>query len=615
MPNFAKTDRYQSCKPFTRWWWFSGPIERNDVTFQLEWLKQSGFGGVEIAWVYPQPGSAAGPKWLSSEWSEIVAFAKREADRLGLGCDFTFGTLWPFGGSIVPEEDASRVFGGFSEQRLNWTWEKEPGLILNHLDRKALGRYCEKMGTALKKALEGSISGLFCDSWEVEAERLWTEGFDEAFKSHFEYAIEKYITNIDEHPDVRYDYRKLIAKFVLDEFYRPFDMVAKSLGGFARVQCHGAPTDLLAAYASVDVPETEAILFPPTFAKIAASAAALAGKPIVSCETFTCLYGWKPRPGPAPHIKREQVADMKLLANSLFANGVNQIFWHGMPYNPKDGSNEFYATVHVGPDSGFADEIPSFNHYMRNICSIMRRGKPYSDVAVLLPVEDAWMAEERTGEGHPPDAKYVGDFRYEVTPDEIGGSHPLWVSGYFLKDAKFTDRFLQIGDMSFRALYVNSKWLDETVLDDLLRLALAGLPTCLKQMPRQPGKMKSESYGGKLAKLIDLPNVSGDFGKLRIGEPLLKGNRIPEYWSRVDGESLIFFFANPKSKGLKYPMSYGQSFCEETIQIPIEINSGARREKVELVFEPYQSVLFEIGPEGSIRFHDIKFMPKTPITE
>src|SRR5207248_1938514 len=89
----------------------------------------------------------------------------------------------------------------------------------------------------------------------------------------------------------------------------------------------------------------------PTFSRIPASAAALAGKPVVSCETFTCVYGFV-APGniePLRYWRREQVADLKLLADALFAQGVNQILWHGMPFNGPGGRNEFYASVHVGP--------------------------------------------------------------------------------------------------------------------------------------------------------------------------------------------------------------------------------------------------------------------------
>src|SRR5262245_49191331 len=36
-----------SSKPYTRWWWLSGPFRREDIRDQLEWLRANGFGGVE----------------------------------------------------------------------------------------------------------------------------------------------------------------------------------------------------------------------------------------------------------------------------------------------------------------------------------------------------------------------------------------------------------------------------------------------------------------------------------------------------------------------------------------------------------------------------------------
>ena len=271
---------YPNARPYTRWWWFSGPIREEDVRAQLDWLKANGFGGVEIAWIYPLPGSEPGPGWLSGEWSRTVAYAKGYAQKIGLGCDFTFGTLWPFGGSIVEERDASRTFQGLSPQRLGRSWEERdspPGFILNHLDRGALERYAKKMGSGLSEALKEAPSALFCDSWEVEPEGLWTGGFDEAFLRRFGYDLLPYMASLDDHPDVRYDYRALLSEFVLNEFYVPYTEECHRLGALSRVQCHGAPTDLLAAYAAADVPESEAILFDPHFSQFAASAAALSG--------------------------------------------------------------------------------------------------------------------------------------------------------------------------------------------------------------------------------------------------------------------------------------------------------------------------------------------------
>jgi len=99
------------------------------------------------------------------------------------------------------------------------------------------------------------------------------------------------------------------------------------------------------ARARVDVPETEALLFEPPFARIVASAAALSAKRDVTSETFTCAYGF-----PRVHHKEEQTVDLKLIADAVFAIGVNQLFWHGTPFDSGDGAhdNEFYASVHVG---------------------------------------------------------------------------------------------------------------------------------------------------------------------------------------------------------------------------------------------------------------------------
>jgi hypothetical protein len=86
-------------KPYTRWWWLAGPFRREDIRFQLEWLRSEGFGGVELAWLRPSWMGDADPEieWLGPEWSDLVALTKQEAERLGLGCDFTFGSCWPFG--------------------------------------------------------------------------------------------------------------------------------------------------------------------------------------------------------------------------------------------------------------------------------------------------------------------------------------------------------------------------------------------------------------------------------------------------------------------------------------------------------------------------------------
>jgi hypothetical protein len=612
------TSFYPDARPFTRWWWFSGPRTEKEVEDQLDWLRASGFGGVEIAWVYPLPGSLPGPRWLSPRWSERVARTKRACVARGLGCDFTFGTLWPFGGSIVEERDAAKTFSGLSAQRLRKSWEEpwtSEAYVLDHLDRGALARYADRMGEALKPAMGGGPSALFCDSWEVAVEGLSTRGFLPTFQRTFGYELGPRVADLSNLPDVRYDYRKLLSHVVLEEFYRPFTETAGKLGGFSRVQCHGAPVDLLAAYAAVDVPESEALLFDPPFSLLAASAAAMAGKEVVSAETFTCLYGWEPYPGPGPYHRREQAADLKLLVDAMLASGVNFVVWHGMPFQSQGNPSRFYATVHVGPDAAFAGELPGFNAYLARVSGLLRRGRTVTGLGVYLPLEDAWMKGELPAGQRRPSARYHWELQHERLPQETAGFRPLWVSLSFLEKARFHGGAIQCGDAVFPALYVDVEWLDEEGLDALLALARAGGRVVLRREPSQPGHVKSDGYAGKVAELASLPNVRphlGDFPSLR---PLVEGEDLPEFFVRQAGGEAFVFFAHPMTRDVRYPMPYGQALCTGPREQECTLRLFGREFPLHLVFPPYQSLLFRVTEAGEVEEMDIRYVPPEPGTE
>jgi hypothetical protein len=654
---------YPDSRPWTRWWWFNVELRDEDIKSQLDWVKANGFGGVELAFIYPLPGQKRGPDFLSHEWSQKVAYAKRCCESLGLGCDFTFGTLWPFGGTFVSEADASQRFDGPSPQRLGRSWElPEEGRILNHLDRQAFGRYADKMAGALLEAMKGSRSALFCDSFEVETEGLWTQGFDAAFSQRYGYDVLPFMPKLDEHDDVRYDYRKLIAEYVLDGFYEPFTEFSHEVNSVTRVQCHGAPCDLLAVYAAADVPESEAILFDPEYARIPASAAVLSGKPVVSAEAFTCLYGWNPYPGPGPHQGEEQVADLKLLADALFANGVNHVFWHGMPYQPQTTSpkpqargaqaqaqagqgqadsrqltansrsaeavgrklkavSSFYASVHVGPDSAFAAELPEFNGYMERVCAAMKLGRPYTDVAVYLPLEDQWMKGELPQEQQKPSAKYHWEMHYLRPPSELQGRQPLWVSAPFLEQASFEDGVLSAGDARFGLLYVDCQWLDSDGIAQVSRLAKAGLPVCLKRIPKRPGravdKRAAKEFQQTLDVLTRLNNVSSDLGNLTQELPLVSGCDAPDFWCRVVDDELLFFFGHPASRGLTYPLEYGRAALAQQTRRDLKLNLGGGTLSFDLPiqFGPGESLLLRVSRTGRVERLELGYVAPPPVTD
>lgn len=608
---------YESGKPYTRWWWFASEPDTMDIKYQLEWLKEQGFGGVEIAWIYPMHGDSTVRRvgWLSPEWSDVVAYTKKTADALGLGCDYTYGTLWPFSEVGLPDEDGTRgYYDSISPINRTLTWEHpKKARILNHLDKHAFNRYAAKMNKGLQKAYKGSKSGVFVDSWEVETRHMWTAGFGEKFKERFGYAIEPYMDKLYEagNEDVYYDYMSLISDYVLYEFYQSFTENANQQGAFSRSQCGGAPADLLTAFMLVDVPETEAILYEPNYGRIPASAAALAGKPIVSSETFTCLYGWKPWGGKGPYQEQEQIADMRLIADALFANGVNQIIWHGMPYNKKgDQSNYFYASVHVGPEAFFKEQLKDFNQYMTTVSNYMKKGNVYSDVALYLPLEDSWMGVEYPDSLQMPWVWGEYELRYVWAPDYLKGYQPLWVNNKVLTEGRLENKRLHYGEQSFSTLVVDVEYLDLAALKQVCRLAENGLPILLARQPKQPGKNKSSEYNELLKRLATFSNVSSDPKQALNQPPLVTGNDLPEFWCRQDGEELYIFFATPAAKHLKYPLRYKQAFEDQGAVREITIQTPAGPKPYTLNFAPNQSVLLKVKADGSIENVDIHFVAK-----
>ena len=622
-PDLSRSKFYSDSRPWTRWWWFASEIKKEDISDNLIWLKKNGFGGVEIAWVYPLNrmkkdtlNYTPRQKWLSPEWSERVAFAKSCADSLGLGCDFTFGSLWPFGDTQVPFEEATRNMvnpAWRQEIAASWDYPKK-GYVLDHLSKRSFLHYAQRTGDALKPALKGGLSGLFCDSWEVETKQLTTNGFNELFKKRFGYSItgfaDSLYSNHKSYPSIRYDYMKLVSDCVIDSFYKPFTQKSHDLGAYSRVQCAGAPCDLISAYSAVDIPESEALLYEPAYANIVASAAALSGKSVITSETFTCLYGW-----PRDHHSEEQTADLKLLADALFANGVNRIIWHGKPLNPAGlDTVKFYASVHVGKSGAMAPELPAFNNYLAKVAGYMKNGVTYSKVAAYLPTEDSWVAGELPAEKQLIWSWGEYEQRSAYLPKELKAWHPMWINGEFLQKASFRNGQLIVGDLTFSAFYADVKFMDLNTLKRLAYLAKAGLPVCLKQLPAEPGFHTNPSeYKLLLDELGHLKNVKNSWQQMSQIQPLVTGTAQSDFWCRETTEGLTLFFANPRSQGLTFPMGYGQSLNNKTEILQIKISYHGKTVPYTLLFHPYQSILLKVSKSGIISNETIEFIPKTPV--
>lgn len=603
----AGPSRYPEAKPLTRWWWFADIIEKEDIADQLRWLDRNGFGGVEIAWVYPlnrMEGDTINrtprTEWLSEEWTAMVQYTKSLADSLGLAVDFTFGSLWPFGDLQVPPELSTRVFGEPEfRQWIRASWDyPEQGLVLDHLNREAFESYAARMGSALEPAMRtGAPSGIFVDSWEVDTRGIWTKTFAKTFEQTFGYDITPFMEQdiLSEGLEgPRYDYMKHVSELIITNFFEPFTETAHQLGGFSRGQASGSPTDILKAYGSLDVPESEAMLYEPIFTRIVSSAAALYNKPVVTAETFTCLYGW-----PREHLREEQVEDLKLVADALFAHGLNQVVWHGMPYNPAGSDSvSFYASVHVGKAGKLQPHIQRFNAYLTAVSQTMRRGRPHTDAAIYLPLEDAWIAGEMPEEIQYPWAWGEYELRYLDIPEELRGRQPLWVNQDVLSQMEVVDgRMISPNGLSFNSLFVDVHYLDKHSLSTIVHLAELGLPVILPTEPRQAGHIPDPEYAEMVEKLGRLA-FTGDLESL--GPPLVAGDSLPYFWSRTEGSDQYIFFAHPEARNFVYPVRIGQWQDARPIEQVVQIHTGNRAVPYTLRFEQAGSVLLKVSADGRI---------------
>lgn len=620
-----------SSKPITRWWWFATEIKEQDIKHQLDWIKEMNFGGVEICWLFPlhryqqmyaekfnrfYPIDTSAQEWLSLEWSEMVTYTKMYADSIGLSCDFTFGSGWQIAATYIDKAHSTQIYGdSIFRQPLTYAWTyPDTQWVINHLDKNAFDLYAGPFVNGIKEALKGSKSALFTDSWEIKLNakhKLWTPGFEKSFLKEFGYDIIPFLeAGLDSFPDVRYDYMLHVDAYATNGYYIPFANKCKELGAWSRVQCLGAPTDVMTTYSYADIPETEAMLNNPRYARIVSSSACLASKRIVSSETFTCMYGF-----PGTYLRQEQTADVKMIADAMFAQGVNQLIYHGTPYN-KIGSDtiEFFGTTYFGPNGSLTPELPALNSYVEKVSNYLRKGETYTDVAVYIPYEDGVMKG-----AYPPERQRVwvwGEYelRYVYPPVETEGYHPLWVNRHFLEQAQFKNNKLVVGDAKFSTLYVDVDYMDIRALKKVLEFAKQGLPVCLKEFPKQPGFTKSPEYEKMLQELSALKNVSEDFQKIISHPPLIQGNNLPEYWCRVEEDGTHFLYlAQPLSKDLQYPVYSGQSLMKESTFRVLTLHVNGKTIQQEFEFKPYQSLMLKISPRGKLEFMDINFIPKDPL--
>jgi hypothetical protein len=126
-----------SARPLTRWWWFGGAVTSQEITRELELMREAGLRGVELQPVYPLEADDPDrgirhTRFFTKEYFDLLRHAAKEAHRLGLQFDLTLGSGWPFGGPFIPPALGARRLRVLSQDAAGgseFTWNLAPQMV------------------------------------------------------------------------------------------------------------------------------------------------------------------------------------------------------------------------------------------------------------------------------------------------------------------------------------------------------------------------------------------------------------------------------------------------------------------------------------------------------
>ena len=435
-----------------RWWWFGPSVDQHELSRELTAMAQAGFGGVEVAYVYPLgPATTA---FMSDDFLSDLRFAADRAYELGLRFDLTLGSGWSFGGPHITDDLAAR--------RLHWErHEITPGpldvpvmsqwpgdelvaayvgagsiqeqpeshqavKIINgmikipdgHGTRQVLLAYARRTGQNVKRAAVGS-EGPVLDHYSAAAteahlrwagDRMLDAVPAELVGSVFCDSLEVY--DADWTPALPEEFARRRGYPLLPVLYR------LAIDGPDAIQVRA------------DYHHTLAELYQGNFVAVVQRWAAGRGVSFriqsygtppatVSSYRFADMFegeGWRWKnitqtrwASSAGHLYGKDVIsaeiwtwvhspsfratplDLKGEAHEHLLNGINQLIGHGWPYSPAEAPGLgwfFYAAGAIDDRNPWWPAMSPLNSYLSRLSWLLRQGEPVADVAIYVPNED-----------------------------------------------------------------------------------------------------------------------------------------------------------------------------------------------------------------------------------
>lgn len=317
----------------------------------------------------------------------------------------------------APNKNTYRIIAVYCSRTRQQVKRAAPGgegYVIDHFDKDAVKHYLQRFEDAFAKTGTPYPNSFFNDSYEVYKAN-WTPKLFEEFEKRRGYKLEEHLLELlglseDSNNSVLVDYRETLSDLLLENFTEQWTAWAHKHGAKTRNQAHGSPANLIDVYSAVDIPEIEGFGLSDfgikglrtdsgytrkndsdvSMLKYASSAAHINGKKLVSSETFTWL---------TEHF-RTSLSQCKPDIDLMFTCGVNNMYFHGTCYSPKDDTWpgwKFYASIDMSPTNSIWHDAPYLMKYIERCQSFLQMGSPDNDFMVYLPVRDMWA--ERKGDG------------------------------------------------------------------------------------------------------------------------------------------------------------------------------------------------------------------------
>ena len=396
-PSWPEATR--EAKPWVYNWCMGSAMDEPGLEYQSRELAEKGFGGFHVIPIYGARGyEAKWKKYLSPEWMDAFALARRIGEKHGLGIDLTSGTGWCFGGPWLKKEEGSwklvfdkegRLVPQLTGQQVKRAAPGGEGPMMNPFSPGAMDSFLKKF-EVFDKPGAALPEHFYHDSYEYfNAE--WSPELPAAFKKRRGYDLmEKWDIfsgkgDSNEIARVKCDYRQTIDDLMVEEVFPKWVEWCHKRGVKTRNEAHGSPANWLDLYALADVPETEMFgsFRDILISKFASSAANVTRKRFVSAETCTWI---------AEHF-HETLAETKVFIDKLFLAGVNRIFFQGCAYSPVEAPWPgwcFYASMQMNPRNPIWRDVGTLTAYITRCQSVFQSCEPDNDVLVYWPLRDYW---------------------------------------------------------------------------------------------------------------------------------------------------------------------------------------------------------------------------------